>query len=221
MATEAQIEANRRNAQKSTGPRTPEGKARAAQNSRKHGFTSSAFAVVRLEDMQETADLRADLIAVYQPVNAQETYAIERIAITQLNLLRSARLDAGFFIASLGEALDPLNAERIIGINEELTFDIDVTPAQKRNHAVVQGVHRLGQSANTWSLCMRYHALAERHYRRAIEDFERLKALRAELQNEPNFDPQLPLTETISPRFPVNPIALPEPNPKDSIPDRQ
>ena len=32
MATEAQIEANRANAQKSTGPRTPEGKAAVAQN---------------------------------------------------------------------------------------------------------------------------------------------------------------------------------------------
>ena len=49
--SEKQLTANRANAARSTGPRSPEGKARSAQNSRKHGFTASTFAVVRLEDL--------------------------------------------------------------------------------------------------------------------------------------------------------------------------
>ena len=38
MATERQIAANRRNARRSTGPRTPAGKARSSRNARRHGL---------------------------------------------------------------------------------------------------------------------------------------------------------------------------------------
>ena len=51
-ASPRRLAANRANAAKSTGPRTPEGKARSSQNARKHQFTGSTFAVVRLEDLQ-------------------------------------------------------------------------------------------------------------------------------------------------------------------------
>ena len=46
MSTPAQIQANRQNAQKSTGPRTPQGKAVVAQNALKHGLLARQAVIV-------------------------------------------------------------------------------------------------------------------------------------------------------------------------------
>jgi hypothetical protein len=63
---------------------------------------------------------------------------------------------------------------------------IEIIRAQNRNYALAEGFHRMTlQPANTWSLFLPYQAQAERHYRRAVEEFDRRKALRAELPNEP------------------------------------
>src|SRR5712691_4852590 len=111
--SEKQLAANRANAARSTGPRTPEGKARSAQN-RKHGFTPSTFAVVRLEDLHDIAHLTDDLIALYKPVNSQELFAVERIALAQQALLRAARLESGLFNSALNETLDCGNQPMVL-----------------------------------------------------------------------------------------------------------
>jgi hypothetical protein len=183
------LAANRANAAKSTGPRTPDGKARSAQNGRQHGFTASTFAVVRLEDLQEIAHLRADLIAVYRPVNSQELFAIERIALTQQAILRASRLESGLFTTGLAEVMDGAGTP-FFYMPEDLSGDLDVTRAQNRNYMLGEGFHRLVKQSNSWSLAIRYQAQAERHYRRAVEEFDRLKALRQELPTEPTADPQ-------------------------------
>src|ERR1039458_1884920 len=61
------LAANRANAAKSTGPRTSQRKTRSAQNARKHGFTASTFAVIRLEGIDEVARLKEDALAFHQP----------------------------------------------------------------------------------------------------------------------------------------------------------
>ncbi len=52
MATEAQILANRRNAQKSTGTRTREGKAAVSQNAVKHGLLARQAVISPESDAQ-------------------------------------------------------------------------------------------------------------------------------------------------------------------------
>ena len=58
MATQRQIEANRRNAQKCTGPRTPEGKARSSRNALKTGIDAKS-AVLPSESAAKLDELTA------------------------------------------------------------------------------------------------------------------------------------------------------------------
>ncbi len=178
--SDKQLAANRANAARSTGPRTPEGKARSAQNSRKHGFCAADYAVVRLEDLEHVARLREDLIAFYQPANSEELFAIERMALAQNAILRAARLESGMFTMCLDECLEPTTDDLPPwkGLSPELVKDNQVTHQQNRNYALAQGLHGLVRQSSAWSLLLRYQAQAERQYRRALEEFERLKALR-------------------------------------------
>jgi hypothetical protein len=203
------LAANRANAQRSTGPRTPEGKTRSAQNARKHGFRASTFAVVRLEELDEIARLKADLIAVYQPVNSQELFALEHVALAQQALLRAARLEAGLFTAALNETCNPDGHAWIYMNRAVLGGDVEITRAQNRNFLLGAGFHQFSREANSFSLLLRYQAQAERLYRRAIEDFERLKKLRAELPNEAIQPDETEGKEDTSPPSETNPEAVP------------
>jgi hypothetical protein len=204
-----QLAANRANAAKSIGPRTPEGKLRSSQNARKHGFTASSFAVVGLEDLNEVANLREDLIETYQPVNSQELFAVERIALAQQTILRAARLEAGFFTTCLNESFDA-NGESLLPMESQVAAEIEITQAQNRNFVLVDGFQRLDRQSNSFALLLRYQAQAERQYRRAIEEFDRLKALREELRNEPN-SAETETNETTCPTCETNPIPQPQP----------
>lgn len=215
--SDLQLAANRANARHSTGPRTPDGKARSAQNARKHGFTASTFAVVRLEALDEIAHLKADLIALYQPVNSQELFAVERMALAQQTLLRAARLEAGLFTSALDESL--AGEEPFITMSAELAGngDIEITRAQNRNFALGEGFHRLARKSNCWALFLRYQAQSERMYRRAVEEFERLKRVRNELPNEPICEPELEENKaTVNPE--TNPFPGSDPPPENPIP---
>jgi hypothetical protein len=189
------LAANRANAARSTGPRTPEGKARSAQNAFRHGFTAANFAVVRIEDPEAVANLVADAIARYQPLCSQETLAVERIALAQLSIFRCAAMEAGFFTNCLDEAMESPGSPFILR-QPELTDGIQVALGQNRSYWLAFGFNRFvaRNSANSWTIFLRYQAQTERLYRRAVEEFERLKALRHELPdvlpNEPTAQPE-------------------------------
>lgn len=94
MASPAQIAANRRNAAKSTGPRTTDGKAVAARNALRHGLTAEQ--VVLFDEAAENfAAFHAELRATYAPADAIEEELVERIVVCAWRLRRAARAEAG------------------------------------------------------------------------------------------------------------------------------
>jgi hypothetical protein len=107
MTTEAQIEANRANAQKSTGPRTPEGKERASHNALKHGLLAKDV-VVMGEDIDDFALFRDQLGAELAPVGLVESRLVERIAGLMWRLQRAERVQTESFDLLYSQcAIDP------------------------------------------------------------------------------------------------------------------
>jgi len=79
MSTQAQIIANRANAQHSCGPSTDEGKAASSQNNLRHGF-AGAFRVLAWERQEDFHTLLATFHTEHQPANAYELLLVEKMA---------------------------------------------------------------------------------------------------------------------------------------------
>ena len=81
------LQANRANAQKSTGPRTEEGKAVVSLNSVTHGLRARR-AVMLIEDREDFRQLCKDLFDEFQPMTPTEAHLVETIAVNQWKLGR-------------------------------------------------------------------------------------------------------------------------------------
>jgi len=93
MTTEAQINANRQNAQKSTGPSTPEGKAVVSQNALKHGLFAVQD-VVTTENQAEFDSMREQMLADLAPAGAMETLLAQRAFSLAWRLKRAETMQA-------------------------------------------------------------------------------------------------------------------------------
>jgi len=91
MATEAQILANWRNAQKSTGPRTSRGKAAVSQNAVKHGFLARQ-AVISSESQADFDLYRDQILDELAPATPMESILAERIVSLSWRLKRVCRI---------------------------------------------------------------------------------------------------------------------------------
>ncbi len=101
MATELQILANRRNALKSTGPRTPQGKAAVSQNAVKHGLLARQD-VISSESQADFDLYRAQILDELNPLSPMESMLAERIVTLSWRLKRVSKIQ--------NQAIDALNA---------------------------------------------------------------------------------------------------------------
>ena len=92
------LAANKENAQKSTGPKTPEGKARSAQNARSHGILANEVVIKKGDGRERTAefeDLLNGLHAQFRPQDAVEHVLVDRVAACYWRLRRAQRFEVG------------------------------------------------------------------------------------------------------------------------------
>src|SRR6185369_12078768 len=95
MASPAQFAANQANAQSSTGPRTPEGKAQVSQNALKHGRTSSQL-VIGPGQQEEFDALQSALLADLDPQGAVEIVVFHDLVHAAWNLHRYRALEVQY-----------------------------------------------------------------------------------------------------------------------------
>ena len=204
MTNDKKAEANRRNSLKSTGPKTPEGKAAVRYNAMKHGLLSEDVLLPGEDEtaLKELGELIRDEL---QPVGYLENLLVERIIAAYWRLRRLGRLEAGIFAFELyGELAERARQEARTYTRTESPDDefmaqflskTIITDEQKHQEATDKArklesirdgeTATLGQTfvrdankANAFSKLSRYETTIERSLYKALHELQRLQAAR-------------------------------------------
>ena len=97
MATPAQLAANRANAQRSTGPRSVEGKSASRFNALKHG-ADALSPVIPGEDPAEYAELVSEYLHRFAPETPDERYHVQTMIDSDWQKRRLDRLEAECYV---------------------------------------------------------------------------------------------------------------------------
>src|SRR4029078_1765873 len=96
MTTFRKLDANRRNARHSTGPRTEEGKLRSRRNAVRHGLTAETV-IGALEDSADYSAFEAAVMADYDAQSAVERELVLRLASLLWRIRRATTMETGLF----------------------------------------------------------------------------------------------------------------------------
>ena len=200
MTSDKKREANRRNARKSTGPRTPEGKSAVRLNAFKHGLLSQEV-LLPWEDGEAFQELGEHLRAELQPVGVLQHLHVDRVIAAYWRLRRVNQVEVGLFAWGRSEELrERANRE----INDYLSSELhdiiiptstEITDEKKREEALSKAqqirseqeseIATLGRifardadKANAFSKLSRYETTIERGLYKALHELERRQAAR-------------------------------------------
>ncbi len=161
MTSDAKIEANRRNAAKSTGPKTAEGKASSKMNALKHGLLSEA-ALLPDENEDQFDAFREGLLRQLKPAGELEELLADRAVATAWRLRRAAQIETQLLERSQHDVpRADLMARH--GYHEDVGYAF-------LNDA--RGPDCLGKLS-------RYESALERGFYRALHELQRLQSVRA------------------------------------------
>jgi hypothetical protein len=200
MATQSQINANRMNAQKSTGPKTPEGKAKSRRNALQHGLTAKTCMLAD-EDPNDLLDMIAELVEKFDPQDTDEDFLIQRMAKARIRYNRIMPLEASIFNLRLvvDKAPDPLIEAQGLSCQRAWAYMRDAN------------------GGNALSKLSRYETALLREYDRSRHELEKLQKIRA-AKPTPS-----PIIEKLrkEPDPPINPIKSAPPAKSTSEPIAQ
>ncbi len=176
MTSQVQSEANRRNALKSTGPKSKKGKGRARLNALKHGLRAKDI-VLASEDEREFDGLRQALITELGPEGSLEEQLAERIVVCLWRLRRVYPIEAGILRKT------SLTMENNYAIEEANRRGHEsVTKAKLRREAQSPGAAFRHDAVygDAIGKLSRYETAIERSLFRALHLFEQMQATRRE-----------------------------------------
>ena len=156
MTSELQIEANRRNARLSTGPRTKRGRRVSRMNALRHGLTAQHVTVFD-ETEEDFRRFHRQLMRVLRPKGAMEAQLSERAIVCAWRLRRVYRIETGMF-SKARKSWAPGGPT--------MATDLDTVYT------------RLSSQRDDLAKLSRYEASIERSLRRALLDLERWQAWR-------------------------------------------
>jgi hypothetical protein len=171
MISERQLEANRRNAVKSHGPITPEGRAAVRLNALKHGFTAAEIILPTVEEKIDFEQFRFSFEEEYKPVGPTEQVLVEDIITARWRLNRIRKMEPGFF------------SLRLEVMNDKIQDDFSALDPQAHLALVVRDD---AQYPDTYGKMSRYEARFERTFYKALKELQRLQALRAAVSDSGN-----------------------------------
>ena len=205
MASQRQLKANRRNALKSTGPRTAEGKAIVARNAMTHGLRAQ-HVLIEGESEEEFEQFREAMVAYYEPVGVLEESLVGKIVVGFWRQWRARRIENEIMYC-LGEEPAESKAgqlpfrmvitktyeggrherEEAGGSRPEDELD-RVRPRRRRTlgEAVMAGL----EGAGILNKFIRYEAHIDRMLSRSIRELERVQEKRKKAENIINRDTQ-------------------------------
>ena len=196
MTSARQIEANRRNAMGSTGPKTDLGKQRASQNAVRHGLTAETV-IVPLEDAEDYQAFEQAVTADYEAETAVERELVLRLASLLWRLRRATSIETGL-LQIQGEILhEPSRPPQsysqgsevtmLFGLGERTGGQSDDRGTEDRDHRDASATPEVGLDAarrfvrladldnGVFELLNRYEAALWRQVRQTLFTLEGLR----------------------------------------------
>ena len=143
MTSLKQIEANRRNAEDSTGPRSKAGKQRSSRNAIRHGLTAETV-IEPLEDAEDYSAFEEAIAASFDPETAVERELILRLASLLWRLRRATSIETALFQVKIEHDSGPQTVSELSPSPPSRLVGIHVAPANIRGRDDVGVVPTIG-----------------------------------------------------------------------------